>query len=520
MFIKANRSQLIWTPLLGWALLSMTAPAAWGQAVIFDPGSTTTPADVTVVPGGAVAPAGPTGQLPPYTIPGVTAPPGVTYGGTTLGTSTPAPVTPSPTALNNPLILPVTQYSSTGQILYGAPVGMAQTFSGTGAEGEELGTTVGAFTLYPSIDINIGYDNNVFAVNAATTPPTGALYTTIVPQLEFRSNWIRHSVRGLLGGGVGMYAGSPTQNYLNVNTLIDGTIDVHDDFRLTPSIGFRRATEAAGTPNTAVGSLPTVVDSIPLRFGIYQRFNRFYYDVSGSATRYWFQDNSQVSSQSLPAGSRDRWEYAETFRFGYEVSDDVALYVAPSLGQVRYINFVNSVGQERDSNQMGAVVGATWTISPTSSFDGNLGYAGRSYDSGSGFTSTNAWTGQLSGTWNGYAPLTLQPSFSRGINESALTDYTNIVTTAFGLGFNYIIHDAWSATGGISYTLADYTPASTSVVPRTDKIFRGSIGLMYALRPQVSIGPNFEYTQGSSTDPVNGPFYTRQAISVRISAKR
>jgi hypothetical protein len=320
-------------------------------------------------------------------------------------------------------------------------------------------------------------------------------------------------MRGTLGAGFGAYAGNSNQNYQNYNTSLDFTFDITDDLRISPSIGFRRATEAVGTPNTTIASAPTVDYSVPLRLGIYQRFNRFYYDVSGTATRWWYQDNGVVGSASLPAASRERWEYGEQLRFGYEISEDVALYVAPTFSQTRYINKFNVDDQDRDQNQSGVGLGATWTLSPTSSFDGGLGFSGTS--------GTSTWVGRFSGRWNGYEPLTLSPTFSRSIDQSALSQYQNIVTTAIGVPFSYVINSDWTLTGGLSYTTAQYIPIpGTSSPPRVDTIFRGGLGLMYNLRPQVSIGPNWEYTSASSTDPVNGPFYTRQIYSVRLTAKR
>ena len=92
--------------------------------------------------------------------------------------------------------------------------------------------------------------------------------------------------------------------------------------------------------------------------------------------------------------------------------------------------------------------------------------------------------------------------------------------TLVGLDFNYIIHDAWTMVGGLSYNMADYTVVPGSGAPsRTDTYVRGQLGVLYTLRPQVQIGPMFEYSSGSSTDPVNGPSFQRQIFSVRLIAK-
>jgi hypothetical protein len=49
---------------------------------------------------------------------------------------------------------------------------------------------------------------------------------------------------------------------------------------------------------------------------------------------------------------------------------------------------------------------------------------------------------------------------------------------------------------------------------------RGQIGLLYSIKPEIQIGPFFEYSRASSTDPTNGPSYDRQIYSIRLIAKR
>jgi len=70
------------------------------------------------------------------------------------------------------------------------------------------------------------------------------------------------------------------------------------------------------------------------------------------------------------------------------------------------------------------------------------------------------------------------------------------------------------------FSVADYSPiAGSGAGPRTDYFFRGQIGLLYSMRPEIQIGPFFEYSHGSSTDSL-GPSYDRQIYSIRLIAKR
>ncbi|MCX7362582.1 MAG: outer membrane beta-barrel protein [Alphaproteobacteria bacterium] len=462
----------------------------------------------------------PTNVVPPVSPSVIPIPTTAPTGGIAPGPGAASGTAPSRDAVRSPGVEGVPQSPISGTL--SQPVsnptggGINSPYGGTGYTSEELGITMGAFRLYPAIDVTTGVDNNVFA-QKKSEGTTSSASVIVVPSLELRSQWLNHQLRFLLSGGFGLYANAPTQNYSNVTAQVDGKFEILEDFYLTPSIAFKRATEALGTPNVAFAQAPTVVDSIPLKLAVYQKFNRFFYEAAGGMTSYKHYDHSTIVEGGSSASERDRMEYEERFRFGYEVSDDIAVFIQPTFNQRRYSNILNPL---RDSDGFGLAGGSTYTFSPTSSIEGTFGYSGQSTAGGGG--TTTALIYGLMGSWNGYAPLTLRPNISRTISESALSAYRNIVQTVYGVDFTYLIHEAWTAIGGLSYTTAEYEPSTgaNAGTPRSDNFFRGQIGFLYSLRPQISIGPVYEYTQGSSTDAVAGPSFDRQIFSVRLVARR
>ena len=452
MAIRTRYSKLVWSPILGWVLLSCAAGAARAQV------DTPSPARQTLDQ-----------QTPTVDLPG-------SAGGTTPDAG-------------------------------GGAVNAA----------DELGVSVGSFSLYSSLDVNTGFDTNVYATAA---PTTASPVETIRPNVELRSNWSNHSLRVLGSGIFGFYQNASSQNFQNYTATIDGRIDIRNDMYLTVMTGFRRATEALGTPNVSFAQAPTIDDSVPLEVSFYQRFNRLYYQVTGAATRYWYYDFSTITSLGLPAESRDRLDFEERLRVGYDVSDTLSFFIAPTINQRNYVNPINAAGQSRSSTGYTLVAGSALTLTAKTALQATVGLTGQNYSADG--TSTTATTFGLSGSWNGYDPLTLRPVISRSINESALSQYINYVSTTIGTDFSYDVHGPWKAIGGFSYNTADYTPApGTGANARTDYFIKGSVGVTYDFRPEYSIGPVYEYTQGWSTDVQSGgPQYNRSLFSIRFVARR
>jgi len=517
MTISAHRTRLIWSPLVGWALLSCGVSAVHAQSPTQ---SSVDPATVAPTDPSTVAPTVPPGGAAPFIVTPID--PDDSFrrdaarrAGTTLPDPTlTAPTVPSAgtTIVNSPFGTSVPYYGG----IVGTAIGIGSSGDG-GLLSDGGGITLGAFTLVPQIEINVGVDSNVFAQNASLGT-TQSLYTTVSPSLDLRSEWLNHSLHVLASGTIGWYGVAPTQNFQNYGVLVDGKIDIRHDFYATYAIGYRRSTEALGTPNVAFAQAPTVVDTLPIEIGLYQQFNRVFYQLSAKAARFWYQDNSVIFSTGLPGSSRDRFEYGESFKLGYQLFEDLSVFVSPTFNQIRYIEAINSAGQARNSDGMNFSLGATWRVNAISMLEGTVGYQGTSFASGLGNTSALSYG--LSGSYTGYAPLTLRPYISRTINQSALSQYKDFVSTTFAVDLTYLIHDAWTLSGGLLFSVADYSPIDgAGASPRTDYFFRGQVGLLYSIRPEIQIGPFFEYSHGSSTDSL-GPSYDRQIYSIRLIAKR
>ena len=265
-------------------------------------------------------------------------------------------------------------------------------------------------------------------------------------------------------GAFGFYNSATSQNYQNFGFNTDGRLDIYRDWYVTASAAFTGTTEALGTPDVAQAQAPSVVYAVPLTLGMYQRFNRLFYQANASATGLRYSDYSQLNTNALPAGSRDRNLFGESLRAGYELREGFDVWVQGALNQRRYLQYVNIAGQQRDSDGWSVTGGSTLDLGGISKLEGFVGYSQQNYFS-AGVT-TGAVIFGLGGTWNGYQPLVVRPFVVRSINETVYTNYQDYVSTTIGAEFNYTIHSDWQLNAG-----ASYQPAGLHTRPRDNGFF-------------------------------------------------
>jgi hypothetical protein len=383
---------------------------------------------------------------------------------------------------------------------------------------QELGIPLGSFRLYPTLDIRAGYDTNVFAQPAGQQ--TGSAYEAISPSLQVRSDWNNHMLNFGAFGAFGFYNNATAQNYQNFGFNTDGRVDIQRDWNLSASAAFTGTTELLGTPDVAQSVSPSVVYAVPLSLSMFQRFNRLFYQATGTATGLRYSDSSQLNTSALPGSSRDRNEFGETLRAGYELYEGFDFWVQGGLNQRSYLQYINIAGQQRDSSGWSIVGGSTLDLGGISKLEGFVGYTQQNYFN-PGIT-TGAVTFGLGGTWNGYQPLIVRPFVLRSINETVFTNYQDYLSTTIGAEFIYTIHSDWQLNAGTSFSLLDYTPVpgTTGTFQHTDNFYRLSLGLLYSLRPQIQIGPLYEFSAASGPDPNTSQNFTRHTIMFRLVAKQ
>ena len=181
---------------------------------------------------------------------------------------------------------------------------------------EPKGIPLGSFRLFPALELDEVYNDNIYAV-PTSSGKTGSFIQVIKPTLNLRSTWSQHMLNAFATGGFGIYGVDSLNNYQDFAVGTDGRYDIQQDWNIYGGASFNRRHEDRGSPNTvATSSLaPNIYNQIVGNVGYYQAFNRLNVRLDGRLDNYnYLNQGLGPSGGAIFNSDRDRTEFRETAR--------------------------------------------------------------------------------------------------------------------------------------------------------------------------------------------------------------
>src|SRR5215813_5160927 len=207
------------------------------------------------------------------------------------------------------------------------------------------GIPVGGFRLFADLEADQIFNDNIYATSAATGTVAGFV-EVIKPSLNLKSDWNNHMLNFYALGGFGMYNIDPSlNNYQDVSVGGNGRLDIQRDWNVYGGASWNRAHEEHGSPNTPTlpGVPVTVYNQASASLGYYQKFNRLSVRADGRFDNLNYFNNGLGPAQGvIPNSDRNRNEWREALRFGYEFSPGYEVWVRGSFNQRRYFQLDSS----------------------------------------------------------------------------------------------------------------------------------------------------------------------------------
>jgi hypothetical protein len=381
------------------------------------------------------------------------------------------------------------------------------------------GVRVGSFLLFPALELDEVFNDNVFAQSAGSGP-TASFIQVIKPTLELRSTWATHMLNVYARSAIGFYTNASALDYQDVSVGTDGRIDIQRNWNIYGGFSFNRKHEDPGLPNTVTGPTNvTIYNQLSGSAGYYQKVNRFSGRAEFFVDNYTYFDNGLGLAEGVvPNTDRNRTELRESLRFGYEFLDGYEFWVRGSLNQRMYNTAVDATGFARNSNGWDVVGGITLDLGGLISAEAFAGYLQQNY--------VNQGTPPLQGPmfgllahWNPLKELWFRPYVKRTVNEAAFVGDSGYLNTSMGFTTTYNLQPNVQLGGLADYTIADYQSfqSFSSTDSRYDQYVTLGASIMYTPVRQFFVGPSYQYVYRTSNQP--GLNYSQNVIMLRLGAR-
>lgn len=378
------------------------------------------------------------------------------------------------------------------------------------------GVPVGSFLLFPSMELDETFNDNIFATSAATGR-TSSFVQIVRPSIDLRSTWNNHMLNFFARGGFGFYSADSAQNFQDFSIGADGRFDIQRQSNVYGGASFTRGHEELGTPNTVSGTFqPTVYNQIATNVGYYQQLGHFKVRLDGRLDNYSYLNNGVGPAQGvIPNTDRNRTEFREAVRVGYEVIQGFEIWTRGSLNQRRYDTQPDSSGFDRDSSGWDGVAGLAIDFGGITFLEAFAGYIQQNYVDAQ-FQTVRAPTFGLTGYWNPIRELWVKPYVRRTIDDTSLSTSSGYLNTSGGVDIDYNWRPNVRLTGHGDYSIADYQQVSSSN-NRYDQYLTLRAGVLYYLTPNFYLGPSYQYIHRTSNQ-FNSD-YDQNLVMLRLGAR-
>lgn len=354
---------------------------------------------------------------------------------------------------------------------------------------EPIGIRAGSFMFLPTLDVRGEYNDNIYADRTAKVDD---FIVGIRPQIAGHSLWERHSLTMSAYGNFGIFADNSSEDYQDAGVSTETRIDIAEHSQLTASLAAHRDHERRDSPDDARGVNPTIFYQLNPELRFDQRVNRMAFRIKGSVDYLDFDDAVSGTGAIINQDDRDRLIWTLEGRAGYDVSDNVQLYVSGLMDHRTYDEQFDDDGVERDSSGFGVFGGIIVELTGTISAEAYLGYRDQSFKD-AGLLDVNGVAGGINVIWAPTKLTTVTITGERTVEETTILGSTASLNTSFEVKVDHELRRNIVLSLSAAYLNRQYEG-----IDRDDDNFRGSVGLQYLISRHFRLRAGYSYNSRRS----------------------
>lgn len=392
---------------------------------------------------------------------------------------------------------------------------------------DPLGVPLGNFFLFPRVELDEGYNDNIFAT---PTSKTSAWLTQLQPSFDLLSNFPQNQIELSGGAALGRYSSHSSENYDDAFGALSGRWDVSALQSLSAGLRVDRLHEPRTSPDSpGNAATPVRYTTYTGNLGFAQNRTRIGYELDGIVTRSEYEAPDKIGGGTVPQDDRNDIGIEGAGRVYYEFEPGYQAFIrasgnnqsfdhaaGPTVISTAPVTVVNI--PRRNSSGYRADVGARIDLTGVTYADLYGGYLEQDYES-SFFTTIRGIDYGAQVVWNATTLDTVKLNATRTVNN-ANTEVTGIaVSPGYLASIQSVSIDHELLRNLLLNANAGYEVDDWKGIDRTDDIVSFGAGAKYLMTRNLYFGATWQYEHRISSGAQQGLPFSQNVFLLRISTQ-
>jgi hypothetical protein len=373
---------------------------------------------------------------------------------------------------------------------------------------DSLGLQFEGFTIFPSLTLATGYDDNIYATESGRV---GDFSATVSPAFRAQSDWSVHSLTVSGNADIVRYLDRTIEDVENYNIAATGRYDVSPLVYFTGDLGYQEQHVPRGSPDPNFGLTPEAYTLGHVGIGYYHGTGRLNLTLNAAVDRYEYSNVPIAGGGVYDDELENRTEFTQIIRLGYEIIPEYEAFVRATHLLRLYDNSVDITGFNRTSDGYEAVAGTALYLGTVISGDIYAGYTQRFFEDSRLQTASAPVLG-ASILWNVTPDTSLRFNANRSIEETTTIGASAYVASFGQVSVEHELQRNLILTASLNGTIVDYQGIS-----QQDIYVEASIGAKYLISRNFDASIEYTPLYRGSTAPGLG--YIRNVVLLKFTAK-
>ena len=373
------------------------------------------------------------------------------------------------------------------------------------------GLPLGGFRLYPVLDLDAGYTDNVFA-NAAKQ---GDYFSEIDPSLDLRSQWGRDLLDVYGGSQTTTYSKYSSENMTNYDVGSSGRVDILDDTDLRANVYYDGLHEPRTSPDLpGNAATPTAYELFHSDAAFDFKPNRLGITIGGSYDNYNYQNTPLIGGGILNNADRNENINTAYGRVSYDFSPGYSAFVGASYDDRNFLKTVDLFGFDRSSSGYHIDAGSQFFISHLVQGQIFVGYLDETFKTAGllNLPNINALDYGANVNWYVTPLLTLHLGAARTIDDTTVPGASASDDQAVFASADYELLRDVIVQGQVGYLNSKFVGTT-----RTDSVPTAGAEVTWLINHNFRL--NLQYNYSNRNSDVIGAQYTQNTVMLGLQAQ-